>query len=72
VRAGISPQAFGGPGSRCRFGLGTQLTEYAVEQSRALGASLVQLTSEMSRTDAHRCYERLGFVNSHRGFKLSL
>jgi GNAT superfamily N-acetyltransferase len=36
----------------------------------ALGASLVQLTSDEARTDAHRFYERLGFVGSHRGFKL--
>jgi GNAT superfamily N-acetyltransferase len=53
-------------------GLGTQLIEWAVAESRLLGASLVQLTSDASRTDAHRFYERLGFVNSHLGFKLSL
>src|SRR5690606_1600484 len=35
----------------------------------ATGASLVQLTSDEARTDAHRFYERLGFVGSHRGFK---
>jgi len=53
-------------------GLGTQLIEWAIDQSRSLGANLVQLTSDASRTDAHRFYERLGFVNSHLGFKLSL
>ena len=36
------------------------------------GCSLVQLTSDKSRTDAHRFYERLGFVASHEGFKLRL
>ena len=30
---------------------------------------LVQLTSDEARTDAHRFYERLGFVGSHRGFR---
>lgn len=34
-----------------------------------LGADLVQLTSDAARIDAHRFYERLGFVGSHVGFK---
>ncbi|WP_210592317.1 GNAT family N-acetyltransferase [Streptomyces sp. GESEQ-35] len=53
-------------------GLGTQLIEWAVDESRHLGCQLVQLTSDASRTDAHRFYERLGFEASHVGFKLSL
>jgi GNAT superfamily N-acetyltransferase len=53
-------------------GLGTQLIEWAVETSRAQGCGLVQLTSDVTRTDAHRFYERLGFEPSHLGFKLSL
>jgi GNAT superfamily N-acetyltransferase len=53
-------------------GLGTTLLEWAVEQSRRLGVNLVQLTSDATRTDAHRFYERLGFVQSHVGFKLVL
>jgi hypothetical protein len=35
----------------------------------AMEVSLVQLTSGEAREDAHRFYERLGFVGSHRGFK---
>jgi ribosomal protein S18 acetylase RimI-like enzyme len=54
------------------IGLGTTLTRWAIEESRAQGCSLVQLTSDKSRTDAHRFYERLGFVASHEGFKLRL
>ncbi|MFD9966611.1 GNAT family N-acetyltransferase [Streptomyces sp. NPDC059015] len=50
-------------------GLGTLLIEWAVEESRSLGCRLVQLTSDASRTDAHRFYERLGFEASHVGFK---
>lgn len=53
-------------------GLGTQLIQWAVDESRQQGCQLVQLTSDATRTDAHRFYERLGFVASHVGFKLSL
>ncbi|MEU9140131.1 GNAT family N-acetyltransferase [Streptomyces sp. NPDC048404] len=53
-------------------GLGTELIEWAVAESRRQGCRLVQLTSDASRTDAHRFYERLGFAASHVGFKLPL
>ncbi|WP_035842248.1 GNAT family N-acetyltransferase [Kitasatospora azatica] len=53
-------------------GLGTLLMEWAINRSRELGAGLVQLTSDSVRTDAHRFYERLGFVGSHIGFKMTL
>lgn len=53
-------------------GLGTRFVEWAIETSRAEGCALVQLTSDVTRTDAHRFYERLGFVASHVGFKLRL
>lgn len=38
----------------------------------ATGAAIVQLTSDATRTDAHRFYERLGYVGSHRGFKYAV
>ncbi|MET9391874.1 GNAT family N-acetyltransferase [Streptomyces sp. NPDC006624] len=53
-------------------GLGSQLTEWAIATSRDEGCRLVQLTSDKTRTDAHRFYERLGFTASHTGFKLQL
>ncbi|MEV6979390.1 GNAT family N-acetyltransferase [Kitasatospora sp. NPDC093806] len=53
-------------------GLGTDLIRWAVDRSRELDADLVQLTSDATRVDAHRFYERLGFVASHLGFKLAL
>ncbi|MEU3792159.1 GNAT family N-acetyltransferase [Streptomyces fructofermentans] len=53
-------------------GLGTRFIEWAVERSRREGCQLVQLTSDATRTDAHRFYERLGFTASHVGFKLQL
>ncbi|MFF5984484.1 GNAT family N-acetyltransferase [Streptomyces olindensis] len=53
-------------------GLGTQLIEWAIDTSRQQGCQLVQLTSDKTRADAHRFYERLGFTASHTGFKLPL
>ncbi|MFC9844223.1 GNAT family N-acetyltransferase [Streptomyces sp. NPDC060223] len=53
-------------------GLGTRFIEWAIEESRRQGCQLVQLTSDVTRTDAHRFYERLGFTASHVGFKLQL
>jgi GNAT superfamily N-acetyltransferase len=53
-------------------GLGTRFIEWAIEESRRENCQLVQLTSDNTRTDAHRFYERLGFVASHVGFKLPL
>jgi GNAT superfamily N-acetyltransferase len=53
-------------------GLGTTLIQWAVEESRTRGCTLVQLTSDKTRTNAHRFYTNLGFTNSHEGFKLKL
>jgi len=53
-------------------GLGTQLIEWAIDESRRQDCQLVGLTSDVTRTDARRFYERLGFTASHVGFKLPL
>jgi len=53
-------------------GVGQQMFEWAIEQCRARGCNLVQLTTDKARPDAHRFYERLGFVGSHIGYKLTL
>lgn len=53
-------------------GLGTRLIEWAIDESRRQNCQLVQLTSDNTRTDTHRFYERLGFTASHVGFKLPL
>ncbi|GAB2733984.1 GNAT family N-acetyltransferase [Streptomyces bullii] len=53
-------------------GLGAQLIQWAIDESRRQGCRLVQLTSDATRIDAHRFYERLGFTASHVGFKLPL
>lgn len=53
-------------------GLGGAMVRWAVEQCRERGCYMVQLTSNKARTDAHRFYNRLGFAQSHEGFKLYL
>jgi GNAT superfamily N-acetyltransferase len=53
-------------------GLGAAMMTWAIDEARRRGCALVQLTSDKSRTDAHRFYERLGFVASHEGMKLRL
>ncbi len=53
-------------------GIGSALVGAAVDAARAAGCYRVQLTSNVARTDAHRFYERHGFVPSHLGFKLWL
>jgi ribosomal protein S18 acetylase RimI-like enzyme len=60
-------------GAACRgLGVGEQLVRHAIEIARDAGCGLVQLTTDKSRGDAHRFYERLGFVASHLGMKLAL
>ncbi len=54
-------------------GIGSALMRWITEDAAvAAGATLVQLTSDAARVDAHRFYERLGFVASHVGFKYAV
>jgi GNAT superfamily N-acetyltransferase len=53
-------------------GLGAAMLNWAIGEARRRGCALVQLTTDKSRTSAHRFYERLGFVASHEGMKLAL
>lgn len=51
-------------------GIGSALMRWVVDEAAIeLRAPLVQLTSDAARTAAHRFYRRLGFVDSHVGFK---
>jgi ribosomal protein S18 acetylase RimI-like enzyme len=52
--------------------IGEQLMQAALDRARERGCRLVQLTSDKSRVDAQRFYQRLGFVSSHVGMKLTL
>ena len=53
-------------------GLGRQMFEWAIDQCKARNCKLLQLTTDKKRPNAHRFYERLGFVASHVGYKLVL
>ncbi|HUQ61033.1 GNAT family N-acetyltransferase [Lentzea sp.] len=53
-------------------GLGERMLRWAIDEARARGCGVVQLTTDASRVDAHRFYERLGFTASHVGMKLAL
>jgi len=51
-------------------GIGSAMMRWVTDVAApALDAPLVQLTSDAERADAHRFYERLGFIGSHVGFK---
>lgn len=53
-------------------GLGGEMMAWAIERCRDRGCGMIQLTSSKKRVDAHRFYRRLGFEQSHEGFKLML
>lgn len=53
-------------------GLGTLMVQWAIDRCREAGCGVVQLTSNKVRKDAHRFYVKLGFSQSHEGFKLKL
>lgn len=53
-------------------GIGALLVEDAQTRAKAAGCSVLQFTSNKSRSDAHRFYQRLGFTPSHIGYKKSL
>ena len=50
-------------------GIGGFLLDAAVAEARSAGCYRIQLTSNKSRSDAHRFYARHGFEASHEGFK---
>jgi len=52
--------------------VGEILFRRAIERARETGCGLLQLTTDKTRPDARRFYERLGFVASHEGMKLAL
>ncbi|HEV7275164.1 MAG TPA: GNAT family N-acetyltransferase [Devosiaceae bacterium] len=57
---------------RRNSGYGSEMMRWAIQRCRERGCGLVQLTSNKARHDAHRFYVRLGFAQSHEGFKLLL
>ena len=55
-----------------RQGFGELLVGHMVQLARQAGCATLRLTTDKSRRDAQRFYARLGFENSHEGFKLNL
>jgi ribosomal protein S18 acetylase RimI-like enzyme len=53
-------------------GVGEALVRHAIARARGAGCALVQLTTDSSRADARRFYERLGFAATHIGMKMRL
>ncbi len=53
-------------------GIGAAMITWSIAEAGRRGCTLVQLTTNKQRTDAQRFYARLGFANSHEGFKLAL
>ena len=56
----------------CGQKIGELLVRASIDRARDAGGGLVQLTTDKTRTDAQRFYERLGFEASHIGMKLTL
>jgi GNAT superfamily N-acetyltransferase len=52
--------------------IGEAMIAWAIQKCRHEGCGIVQLTTDKSRTDAHRFYDRLGFEPSHIGYKMML
>ncbi|MGL4974601.1 MAG: GNAT family N-acetyltransferase [Bosea sp. (in: a-proteobacteria)] len=50
-------------------GIGKLMVAHALEQAKAKGAGIMELTSNKVRLDAHRFYRELGFEQGHEGFK---
>jgi GNAT superfamily N-acetyltransferase len=53
-------------------GVGAAMIAFAEDIARGRGATSVELTSNANREDAHRFYRRLGFDQSHAGFRKTL
>jgi len=55
-------------GSRRSGGIGARLVAEAEARMAGLGCTLVEVTSNEKRTDAHRFYERLGYERTSLRF----
>ncbi|GAA0250007.1 GNAT family N-acetyltransferase [Actinomadura nitritigenes] len=53
-------------------GLGQAMITWAIDQARARGCRVVQLTTDRQRPDAIRFYQKIGFRPSHMGMKYHL
>lgn len=51
-------------------GIGTEFFEWIIAKAKQSKCKIIQLTMNVTRKDAHRFYENLGFEPTHTGFKL--
>ncbi len=61
----VMPQARG-------LGTGKQLLEWAEDEATRAGAEMIELSTSTGRLDAHRFYEREGYLPSHLRFTKAL
>ncbi len=54
------------------IGIGRELLTWMIARAEERGCRMVQLTTDKSRSDAHRFYESIGFQVTHHGMKLRL
>ena len=52
--------------------IGEAMIAWVLDKCRREQCGIVQLTTDKTRTDAHRFYDRLGFEPSHIGYKMML
>ena len=52
--------------------IGEAMMRWTIDTCRRRDCRVIQLTSNSARVDAHRFYDRLGFKQSHLGFKMML
>ena len=50
--------------------IGEWMIQQAISYGKSNGASIFQLTSNKSREEAIKFYEKLGFESTHEGMKL--
>jgi GNAT superfamily N-acetyltransferase len=53
-------------------GLGKLMMTWAINHAKSRGCRLIQLTSDKRRSRAHQFYTKLGFEQTHEGFKMEL
>ncbi|KAB2348409.1 GNAT family N-acetyltransferase [Actinomadura rudentiformis] len=53
-------------------GVGQAMIGWAIDQARARGCRVVQLTTDRQRPDSIRFYQKIGFRPSHMGMKFHL
>lgn len=54
------------------MGIGSKLTEAAIELAKKENCSVIELRSNVKRERAHRLYEKLGFVKTHVSMMINL